>query len=77
MCEQNMMQMLSNIERYPQEKKSVDSMWAWARYRWVTQLLVRLGLKPDILDLLNEDGTVLACFDKDKLVPLCSNGIIW
>ena len=52
-------------------------MWARARHRWVTQLLVRLGLEPDLLDFLNKDGTVLSCFDKGKIVPLRLDGIVW
>ena len=76
-CKQNMMRMVSNIERCPQGKKSVDSMWARTHHRWIMQLLVQLGLEPDLLDFLNEDGTVPAYFDKGKRVPLRSDGIVW
>ena len=47
-------------------------MWVWARHRWITQLLVWLGLEQDVLNVLNDDGTVPSCFDKDKIVPLAN-----
>jgi hypothetical protein len=64
-------------ERRPQGNKGVDSKWAQAHHHWVVQLLVRLRLETDLSDFLNEDGTVPAYFDRDKLVPLCLDGISW
>ena len=55
-----MMRMVSNTKRRPQEKKGVNSMWALAHDRWVTQLLVRLSLEPNLSDFLNKDRTVPA-----------------
>ena len=56
-CEANMLREVLSIERRPQGNKDIDSKWAKCRYRWVTQLLVRLGLKPDLVDFLNEDNS--------------------
>ena len=47
-CTHTMMRKVSNIERRPQGKKDVDSMWPQPRRRWATQLMVRLGLDPDL-----------------------------
>lgn len=50
-----------------QKNSDPNSDWAKARYRWVTQLLLRLGLKPDLSDFTDEEGKVEDCFDVDKL----------
>ena len=68
---------VSNIERRPQDNKDANSAWAKCRYCWVTQLLVRFGLKPDLTDFLNKDGAVPDCFNYKKLKPLNVEGISW
>ena len=43
----------------------------------MTQLLVRLGLEPDLTDFM-EDGVIPPCFDKKLLKPLSLAGIaLW
>ena len=72
-----MIREVSNIERRPQGNKDVNSTWAKCRYRWVTQLLVRFGLKPDLADFLDIDGAVPDRFKYDKLKSLNIEGIAW
>ena len=43
----------------------------------VTQLLVRLGLKPDLVNFLNEDSSIPGCFNYDKLKQVNLEGIVW
>ena len=44
-----------------------NSNWAKARYRWVVQLLIRLGLKPDDLTDFMEEGVLEECFRDEVL----------
>ena len=67
---------ISNIEKRPQGKDDPQSDWEQCRYRWVTQLLVRLGLEPDLSDFM-VDGVIPPCFDKKNLKPLSLAGIVW
>ena len=76
-CEEHMEHEISNIEKRPQGKDDPQSNWSQCRYRWVTQLLVRLGHEPDLTDFLNEDGSIPPCFDKTLLTPLNLAGIAW
>ena len=42
-CEQRMVRSVTKVGRRPQGKRDPDSKWAKCPYRWVTQLLIRLG----------------------------------
>ena len=76
-CEKHMVHVVSNIEKRPQGNKNADSKWGRARYRWVTQLLIRLGHDPDLTDFLNEDGSIPDCFNKELLDQLSVEAILW
>ena len=41
-CKDHLAHEISNIEKRPQGKYDPQSNWSQCRYRWVTQLLVRL-----------------------------------
>ena len=80
-CEQNMEKVISNIEKRPQGKKDIESDWAQCRFRWVTQILIRLGYHdadPDDvkdgavkLDDLKEDGgEILSYFNPLEMTPI-------
>ena len=72
-----MVREVSSIERRPKGNKDVDSKWEKYRYCWVTQLLVRLGLKPELADFLNEDGSIPNRFNYAKLKRVNLKGIVW
>ena len=76
-CEANMVREVLSIERRPQGNKDIDSKWEKCHYRWATQLLVRLGLKPELADFLNEDGSIPNRFNYAKLKRVNLKGIVW
>ena len=76
-CEFNMVREVNLIEKRPQGNKDAGSNWAKARHRFVVQMLVRLGAKPDLDEFLLADGSVPACFDREKLTPMHEDGIAW
>ena len=51
-CKEHMAHKISNIEKRTQGKDNPQSNWAQCLYRRVTQLLVRLGLEPDLSDFM-------------------------
>jgi len=63
MCEEHIAHEILDIERQPQGKDELQSNWSQYRYRWVTQLLVRLDLEPDLTNFM-EDGVIPPYFDK-------------
>ena len=40
-------------------------------------MLVRLGKEPDVSEFHLADGSVPACFDREKLTPMHEDGIAW
>ena len=78
---------INNIKKQPQGKKDVDSKWAQCRFRWVAQLLIRLGwhnANPDNvkagaieLDELKEEDKLPNCFNPLELEPLNTHAIAW
>ena len=86
-CEQKMKSVLTNIEKRPQGKKDINSNWAQCRFRWVAQLLIRLGyhdadpdnVKADAikLDELKEEGEWPDCFNPYEMEPLNIRAIAW
>jgi hypothetical protein len=66
------------IEARKQGSADVNSRWSRARKNWVTQLLIRQGHNADDLGVKrNDDGTLPACYDIEKLTPLNANRIAW
>ena len=65
-----------NVTMRPQGSSNPDSDWAKARYRYVCQLLVRLGHDID-LSVFFIDGKLPDCFNKNKLRPLDIDKIVF
>ena len=76
-CKLNMVREVDAIEKRPQGNKDANSNWAKTRHRFVVQMLVRLGAEPDLDEFWLADGSVLACFDREKLTPMYEDGIAW
>ena len=62
----NMSKIVTTINKRSQGNSDPESNWAKARYRWVTQLLIRLGYDVDVSDF-EVDGKVEECFTKEAL----------
>ena len=87
-CEQNMTREVSNIEKRPQGKKDITSDWERCWFRWVTQILIRLGYhdgNPDDtkdgavkLGELKEDGKLPDYFNLYEMTPINLHAIaLW
>jgi hypothetical protein len=86
-CEEKMAKQVSIVEKRPQGKSNPDSTWAKCRYRWVTQLLIRLGYHDDSenppegavnLDSLRDEDNVLPdYFNPYEMTPLDLCAIGW
>jgi hypothetical protein len=87
-CEQHMTHQNVSIEKRPQGTTDETSKWAQCRYRWVTQLLIRLGYHdtdqnnlPDgalkLDDLRDNHGILPDCFNPEKLTKLNLCAIAW
>ena len=62
-----MSKVVTPINKRCQGNSDPSSNWAKARYRWITQLLIRLGMPPDDLSDFMKDGTLEECFSQDVL----------
>jgi hypothetical protein len=86
-CEMKMVKQITTIQKRPQGTNDKDSTWARARYRWVTQILIRLGLHDHAenvqegavkLDLLkNADNELPDYFNPYELTSLHLRAIAW
>ncbi len=76
-CAKRMTHIDVPIEKRPQGSLDPDSDWAMARYRWVTQLLIRLGEEVDLTPFEAEDGRIPDCFNCELLTRIHLGGIVW
>ena len=72
-----MVRELDAIQKRSQGNKDAGSNWAKVRHRFVIQMLVRLGAMPDLDEFRLADVSVPACFDREKLTPMCEVSIAW
>lgn len=78
-CEQRLNPIKTTSGKRPQGSLDPTSTWAICRFRWVAQLLIRLG-KSDQVDLdafRNESGDLPPCFDESELEPIALDAIGW
>lgn len=78
-CEQRLNPTVTRSGKRPQGSLDPTSTWAICRFRWVTQLLIRLG-KSDQVDLnalRDENGKLPPCFDESELDPIALSAIGW
>ena len=79
-CEKRLDPKRSKTGKRPQGSLDENSKWAQCRFRWVAQLLIRLGHvdKVDLNEFLDEETKELPdCFDADMMEKISLAAIAW
>lgn len=76
-CAKRLTHMEVSIEKRPQGNLDPTSDWARARFRWVTQLLIRLGVEVDLTPFVADGEEIPDCFNVEKLTPINLCGIVF